>query len=106
MMIIRPITHADLPALVGLAKSTGVGLTTLPPNEAELAKRVDAAVASFAGTAQKADEIFLFVLKDTIAKRVVGTCGLATAVGLRGELQECIQALRHLLRAKTMSRSD
>ena len=83
MMIIRPITHADLPALVGLAKSTGVGLTTLPPNEAELAKRVDAAVASFAGTAQQADEIFLFVLEDTAAKRVVGTCGLATAVGLR-----------------------
>ena len=83
MMIIRPITHADLPALVGLAKSTGVGLTTLPPNEAELAKRVDAAVASFAGTAQKADEIFLFVLEDTIARCVVGTCGLATAVGLR-----------------------
>ena len=83
MMIIRPITHADLPALVGLAKSTGVGLTTLPPNEAELAKRVDAAVASFAGTAQKAEEIFLFVLEDTAAKRVVGTAGLATAVGLR-----------------------
>ncbi|MCY7386839.1 MAG: arginine N-succinyltransferase [Burkholderiales bacterium] len=83
MMIIRPITHADLPALVGLAKSTGVGLTTLPPNEAELTKRVDAAVASFAGTARKADEIFLFVLEDTTAKRVVGTCGLATAVGLR-----------------------
>ena len=83
MMIIRPITHADLDALVGLAGNTGVGLTTLPPNEAELAKRVDAAVASFAGTAHKADEIFLFVLEDTIAKRVVGTCGLATAVGLR-----------------------
>ncbi len=83
MMIIRPITHADLPALVNLARSTGVGLTTLPPNETELAKRVDAAVASFAGTAHKADEIFLFVLEDTAAKRVVGTCGLATAVGLR-----------------------
>ena len=83
MMIIRPITHADLDALVGLAGNTGVGLTTLPPNEAELAKRVDAAVASFAGTAHKADEIFLFVLEDTIAKQVVGTCGLATAVGLR-----------------------
>ena len=83
MMIIRPITHADLDALVGLAGNTGVGLTTLPPNEAELAKRVDAAVASFAGTAHKADEIFLFVLEDTVAKQVVGTCGLATAVGLR-----------------------
>ena len=83
MMLIRPITTDDLPALVALAKSTGVGLTTLPPNEAELAKRVDAAVASFAGTAAKADEIFLFVLEDTNNGRVVGTCGLATAVGLR-----------------------
>ena len=83
MMVIRPIAHADLPALVGLARSTGVGLTTLPPNETELAKRVDAAVASFAGTAHRADEIFLFVLEDTATQRVVGTCGLATAVGLR-----------------------
>lgn len=83
MMIIRPITRDDLPALVALAKSTGVGLTTLPPNETELAKRVDAAVASFAGTAARADEIFLFVLEDTETRRVVGTCGLATAVGLR-----------------------
>ena len=83
MMIIRPITRADLPALVALAQSTGVGLTTLPPNEGELAKRVDAAVASFAGAAHKAEEIFLFVMEDTVAKRVVGTCGLATAVGLR-----------------------
>ena len=83
MMIIRPIAHADLSALVGLAKSTGVGLTTLPPNEAELAKRVEAAVTSFAGTAHKAEEIFLFVLEDTANGKVVGTCGLATAVGLR-----------------------
>ena len=82
-MVIRPITDADLPALLALAKSTGVGLTTLPPNETELTKRVHAAVASFAGTANKADEIFLFVLEDSAVKRVVGTCGLATAVGLR-----------------------
>ena len=83
MMIIRPITTADLPALVQLAGRTGVGLTTLPPNEAELAKRVDAAVASFAGSALAADEIFLFVLEDTTARRIVGISGLATAVGLR-----------------------
>lgn len=83
MMIIRPITSADLPALLALAGKTGVGLTTLPPNEAELSKRVAAAVASFAGTADRADEIFLFVMEDTANGSVVGTCGLATAVGLR-----------------------
>lgn len=83
MMVIRPILAVDLPALLALAQRTGVGLTTLPPNEAELAKRVTAATQSFAGTAEKADEIFLFVLEDSESARVVGTCGLATAVGLR-----------------------
>ena len=83
MMIIRPIASADLPALMELIKTTGVGLTTLPSNEAALSLRIEASNASFAGTAPKADELFLFVLEDTAAKRVVGTGGLATAVGLR-----------------------
>ena len=83
MMIIRPITGADLPALLQLIKAAGVGLTTLPSDEAALTRRIEASMASFAGTAQKADELFLFVLEDTLARRVVGTCGLATAVGLR-----------------------
>ena len=83
MMLIRPIASADLPSLMQLIKATGVGLTSLPSNEAALSLRVEASNASFAGTAQKADELFLFVLEDTLAKRVVGTCGLATAVGLR-----------------------
>ena len=83
MMLIRPIASADLPALMQLIKATGVGLTSLPSNEAALSLRVEASNASFAGTAQKADELFLFVLEDTLTKCVVGTCGLATAVGLR-----------------------
>ena len=83
MMIIRPIQRADLPALMQLIKLAGVGLTTLPSNEAALSQRIEASNASFAGTAQKADELFLFVLEDTTTKRVAGTCGLATAVGLR-----------------------
>ena len=83
MMVIRPITGADLPALLQLIKSTGVGLTTLPSNETALSLRIAASAASFAGTAQRADELFLFVLEDTRSGLVVGTCGLASAVGLR-----------------------
>ena len=83
MMIIRPIAHADLPALLQLVASAGVGLTTLPSNQSALAQRIDASVASFAGMADKADELFLFVLEDSSARRVVGTCGIAAAVGLR-----------------------
>ncbi|MEQ1517176.1 MAG: arginine N-succinyltransferase [Usitatibacteraceae bacterium] len=83
MMIIRPIALGDLPALMELVKTTGVGLTSLPSNEAALAMRIQASAASFAGTAEKADELFLFVLEDIAKKAVVGTCGLAAAVGLR-----------------------
>ena len=83
MMLIRPIASNDLASLMNLIKATGVGLTTLPSNEAALSLRIEASCASFAGTAQKADELFLFVLEDTDSKSVVGTCGLATAVGLR-----------------------
>ena len=83
MMLIRPINSADLPALMQLIKATGIGLTSLPSNEAALARRIEASNASFAGTAQQADELFLFVLEDTAARQVIGTCGLATAVGLR-----------------------
>lgn len=82
-MVIRPIASADLLALMQLIKSAGVGLTTLPSNEAALAQRIAASNASFAGTAQKADELFLFVLEDTVAGRIAGICGLAAAVGLR-----------------------
>jgi arginine N-succinyltransferase len=83
MMIIRPIAGADLPALMMLIESAGAGLTTLPSNQAALSLRIEASIASFAGTAHKADELFLFVLEDTLAQRVVGICGLAAAVGLR-----------------------
>ena len=83
MMIIRPIAATDLYALVQLAHKAGVGLTTLPANEEILKKRIEASLASFAGTAERADEIFVFVLEDTVAKKIAGTCAIAAAVGLR-----------------------
>lgn len=83
MMIIRAVTEADLPAILALARGTGVGLTTLPADEKQLALRIRQACASFAGAAPRADELFLFVLEDAAWGRVVGTCGIATAVGLR-----------------------
>ena len=41
MMVIRPIEHADISALMQLASKTGGGLTSLPANEATLAARID-----------------------------------------------------------------
>jgi arginine N-succinyltransferase len=83
MMIIRPIAATDLDALLALASKTGVGITTLPADRDQLKKRVDASLASFAGTADRADEIFVFVLEDTAHSRIVGTCAIAASVGLR-----------------------
>jgi arginine N-succinyltransferase len=83
MMIIRPIAASDLPALLQLVAKTGVGLTTLPANAEELERRIAVSIASFAGTAQRADQVFLFALEDTATRLIVGTAGIAAAVGLR-----------------------
>jgi len=83
MMVVRPIAAADLPALLALVGKTGVGLTTLPANAEELERRIAASIASFAGTAERADQVFLFALEDTATRLIVGTAGIAAAVGLR-----------------------
>jgi arginine N-succinyltransferase len=81
-MIVRPVRSADLPALMELALSTGAGLTTLPANEERLAHRVGWAEKAFAGTAERADADYLFVLEDDDGK-VVGISAIAGAVGKR-----------------------
>lgn len=83
MLIVRPITLSDLPALVALAGRTGAGMTTLPSSEESLKKRVEASLASFAGQAERADEIYMFVLDDTTTGRIAGTAAIVAAVGLR-----------------------
>lgn len=85
-LVIRPITADDLPALLELVGRAGVGLTTLPPNAAELGKRIAASEATFAGKSDPRDALFLFVLVDTANGtdgRLAGICGIAPAVGLR-----------------------
>lgn len=83
MFRIRPVAIADLSALFALASNSGIGLTTLPADEAILRKRIETSLASFAGHAERADEMFVFVLEDTSHTRVVGVAAIATAVGLR-----------------------
>jgi arginine N-succinyltransferase len=89
MMVIRPIAAHDLDALLAMATAAGVGLTTLPADRAQLEKRIAASLDAFAGRAHKADEIFVFVLEDVdmggvgSPNKIVGTCAVAAAVGLR-----------------------
>lgn len=81
--MVRSIRRDDLAALMALVGETGVGLTTLPNNEGLLRGRIEASLASFAGTAEKADEQWVFVMEDIAAARLVGICAIAGAVGLR-----------------------
>jgi arginine N-succinyltransferase len=83
MVVIRPIALADLPSLLALVSDTGVGLTTLPNNEGLLRSRIVASEATFAGSADKRDEQWMFVMEDVAGARLVGVCAIAGAVGLR-----------------------
>ena len=83
MFFVRPITHADLPAVLALSERTGTGLTTLPANQDRLRERIERALASFAGTADRSDACYVFVLADSSDGRVVGICAIEAAVGLK-----------------------
>ena len=79
MMLVRSIRRSDLPAMVALVQSAGVGLTSLPSNIDRLTRRIDASEASIAGETEPADAEYLFVLEDEAAGRVVGLCNCRQA---------------------------
>ena len=91
MFYIRPIARDDLPSILSLSERTGAGLTTLPANSERLASRIERSLASFAGTAQRADACYMFVLVDGAGNggagrgvdRVVGISAIEVAVGLK-----------------------
>jgi arginine N-succinyltransferase len=83
MFFVRPIARDDLPAVLALSERTGTGLTSLPANRERLAERIERSLASFAGTAERADACYAFVLVDGAADRVVGIAAIEAAVGLR-----------------------
>src|SRR5262244_2240041 len=86
MFFVRPIERDDLPAVLALSEHTGAGLTTLPANQERLASRIERSIASFAGTAERADAYYMFVLIDGGQAgngRVVGIAAIEAAVGLK-----------------------
>ena len=64
MFYIRPIARDDVGSVLALSERTGAGLTTLPANRERLASRIERSLASFAGTAERADACYMFVLID------------------------------------------
>lgn len=82
MMVIRPIEHADISALMQLASKTGGGLTSLPANEATLAARIDRSLKTWRGELPKSEQGYVFVLEDLETGTVAGICAIEVAVGL------------------------
>jgi len=83
MLVVRPITEADYPALMQIAHDSGIGFTSLPTNEKLLRSRIAHSEQSFATVTDKpGNEGYLMVMEDTDTGQVVGTSGLESAVGL------------------------
>ena len=82
MIVVRGVQDADLDALVALASETGPGLTTLKPDRAALAGRIDRARRTFRRQAALPEQGYLFVMEDTGTHDVIGVCGIEVAVGL------------------------
>lgn len=83
MKIIRPITLADLPALVHLAESAGAGFTSLPTDEKFLREKIELSLASFARVVEVAGhERYLFVMEETDTGEVGACCAIEAACGL------------------------
>lgn len=82
MMVIRPVEHDDLPALMALAGKTGGGLTSLPADEATLSARIERALKTWRGELAKSEQGYVFVLEVVETGEVAGSCAIEVAVGL------------------------
>lgn len=103
-MLVRPITEGDFPALKALAHAAGIGFTSLPPEDDVLNRRIERAVQSFKGEAERAVSDYLFIL-ETPTGEIGGCCALAGAVGLETPWYHYRSGLsvRHSKRLNTVS---
>ena len=82
MVLIRPVSIADLDQLVQLAEQAGVGLTTLPSDRDLLRRRILKSQRSIDNIADKpGGESFLFVMQDVDSGKVIGASGVVSKVG-------------------------
>ena len=82
MLVVRAIRESDLDALLDMASKVGAGMTTLKPDRARLADRIDIACASFAGEINPDRRDYLFIMEDTRNGNAAGVCAIKSAVGL------------------------
>ena len=81
-MVIRPARLDDLPSLLRLAEAAGVGLTTLPPDERLLRKRIQASLHALGTDVERpAGQKYLLVMEDLLTGEVAGVSGIIARVG-------------------------
>ncbi len=82
-MVFRPVAQSDAQQIADLAQLTGTGLTTLPKDLDKVKEKIDLSIQSFNKSVDHpGPEYYLFVLENTETKEIMGTSGLAAAVGL------------------------
>ncbi len=83
MLIVRPAHLDDFSAVTELASRAGPGFTSLSLGEAAMRERLETSIASFGSTVTAPGaEIYLLLLEDTAARRVVGISAVKAQVGV------------------------
>jgi arginine N-succinyltransferase len=82
MVLVRPVSIADLDEMLALAASTGVGLTTLPNDRDLLKKRILKSQRSMENIPDRpGGETYLLVMQDLETRKIVGASGVVSKVG-------------------------
>lgn len=82
MMTVRMARPDDVPALLALAQTAGVGMTSFMPDAKLIEARIERSEQTLAGRLPSAQQGYLFVLEDARNGRAVGVSGIEVAVGL------------------------
>ena len=82
--LIRPANMGDLQPIYEMAKRTGGGFTNLPPDKKALSEKLERSAAGFDRVGDDvADDLYVFVLQNSLTGEVRGTCQIFGTVGQR-----------------------
>lgn len=82
--LIRPANMDDLQPIYEMAKRTGGGFTNLPPDKKALSAKLERSAEGFDRTGDDvADDLYVFVLQNSLTGEVRGTCQIFGKVGQR-----------------------
>lgn len=82
MIIVRTAVKSDIDGVMRLAEQAFPGMTTLPPDQTVLAKKLDRSIQSIAKTIEKPnDESYFLVMEDTETGTIIGTSAILACLG-------------------------